>query len=228
MFRAFMRTTLLLCLASFSLLPAAFAQDSVPLGDVARQNRARFPKKTEKVFTNDDIAPVGYNNGAVQGEAGNASPKPAPTPSSAEDKAKAKSSETEKAKGDKDESAKSGEPEKKDDKAAAAKPASADDRFRAEYTAKKNELTLLQRELSVSQQEYQLQTAHYYGDAGAALRDPKDWADKRKEYEEKIADKQKQVDEATQALTDIEEQGRKAGVSPRIFEPSEEATPATP
>jgi hypothetical protein len=219
MFRAFMRAMFLSCAFCVFLL-TAFAQDSVPLGDVARQNRAHSPKKPEKVYTNDDIAPVTFSNGAVQGETGNAALKAAASSTSPADSKPVddKSASAEKTADKLSGATKNGEADKKDDKAAAAKRSSPEDRIRTEYAAKKDELSLLQRELNVVQQEYDLQTAHYYADAAAALRDPKEWASKRKDYEDQIAEKQKQVQEATQALADIEEQGRKAGLPSSDFQ----------
>jgi hypothetical protein len=218
MFRALARVTLLVSASLLLLLPA-FAQDSVSLGEVARQNRARSAKKHEKVITNEDLAPVNYNNGAIQGASFNTTPKSGDSGKSADSKQeKNNSTEAEKAKDKASNATKNGETDAKSDKTADAKSGSSDDRFRAEYAAKKSELAMLQRELNVKQQEYALQTTKYYADAGTALRDPQAWASSRKDYEDQIAEKQKQIQEATQALEDLQEQGRKAGASASIFE----------
>jgi hypothetical protein len=213
MFKTCLRT-IMLCSASFVLLLPGFAQDSTSLGEIARQNRAHAVKKPEKVYTNDDLASVGYNNGAIQGETGNAATKAGSSTTAADDKQdKGKGSEAEKTGNQPAGDTAEGAPVKKGEKVPAAKPVSAEERLHNEYAAKKAELELAQRELNVAQQEYQLQTAHYYGDAGTALRNPQEWASKRKEYEDEIAEKQKQVEAATQALQNMEDEGRKTGIS---------------
>jgi len=190
------RTPVLLAVLVFALLPAlALAevpatpdQSEVSLGDVARQLRAAGVKKPDKVISNEDLLPADFRNGAVVTEVGPDQP------------AKAETS----AKG-------------KDDKS--PDPKERDEEFRRKYLDRKKALELLERELSVTKREFNLQVAEFYADASTANpNDPKAWPAKRKKGEDDIAEKQKQVDEAKQALENLKEEGRKAGASPRAFE----------
>ena len=79
-------------------------------------------------------------------------------------------------------------------------------------TAQRNSIDLASRELDVLQKEYQLRAAAMYADVGNRLRNSAEWDKEEGEFKQKIADKQKAVDEAKQKLTDLEEDARKAGV----------------
>jgi hypothetical protein len=190
------RTPVLLGVAVLALLsavvlaevPATPDQSEVSLGDVARQVRAAASKKTEKVINNEDLLPSDFRNGAVITEA-------APDQS-------AKAETSTKAKSDK----------------STADPKERDEEFHRKYLERKRALGLLERELSVTKRELSLQTTEFYADGSTNLNDRKAWSEKRKQYEDDIAEKQKQVDEARQALEDLKEEGRKAGASPRAFE----------
>lgn len=62
------------------------------------------------------------------------------------------------------------------------------------------------------QREYQLRAAEMYADAGNRLRNSAQWDKQDADYKQKIADKQKAVEDAKQKLTDMQEDARKAGV----------------
>src|SRR5579863_6144648 len=103
---------------------------------------------------------------------------------------------------------------------AAAKPAE-DDKAKKEalwkewqgkVTDQKNQIELASRELDVTQREYQLRAAAMYADTGNRLRNEAQWDKQDAEYKQKIADKQKAVDDAKQKLSDMQEEARKAGV----------------
>lgn len=84
--------------------------------------------------------------------------------------------------------------------------------WQGKVTAQKEQIDLAGRELDVLQREYQLRAAEMYADAGNRLRNSGQWDKQDSDYKQKIADKQKAVDDAKQKLTDMQEQGRKAGV----------------
>jgi hypothetical protein len=108
-----------------------------------------------------------------------------------------------------------------DDKdAAAAKPA-ADDQAKKEaawkawqdkLASQKSQIDLAGRELDVLQREYQIRAAAMYGDAGNRMRNSGQWDKEDADYKQKIADKQKAVDDAKQKLADMQEDARKSGV----------------
>jgi hypothetical protein len=107
-----------------------------------------------------------------------------------------------------------------DDKDAAAKPAddekakkeAAWKEWQGKLAGQKDAIDLAARELDVLQREYQLRAAAIYADTGNRLRNETQWDKQDAEYKQKIADKQKAVDDAKQKLTDMQEEARKAGV----------------
>jgi Skp family chaperone for outer membrane proteins len=58
----------------------------------------------------------------------------------------------------------------------------------------------------------QLRAAEMYADVGNRLRNSAQWDKQEADYKQKIADKQKALDEAKQKLEDMQEEARKDGV----------------
>jgi hypothetical protein len=85
-------------------------------------------------------------------------------------------------------------------------------------TAQKDLIDLAGRELDVLQREYQLRAAAMYGDAGNRMRNSGQWDKEDAQYKQKIADKQKAVEDAKQKLGDLQEEARKAGVPSSMTE----------
>jgi hypothetical protein len=79
-------------------------------------------------------------------------------------------------------------------------------------SAQKSSIDLASRELDVLQKEYQLRAAAMYADVGNRLRNSTQWDKEDADFKQKIADKQKAVDDAKQKLDDLQEEARKAGV----------------
>jgi len=86
-------------------------------------------------------------------------------------------------------------------------------------SAQKNAIDLASRELDVLQKEYELRAAAMYADVGNRMRNATQWDKEDADYKQKIADKQKAVDDAKQKLDDIQEEARKAGVPADMREP---------
>jgi hypothetical protein len=84
--------------------------------------------------------------------------------------------------------------------------------WQEKLTAQKDRIDLASRELDVLQREYQLRAAAMYADVGNRLRNELPWDKQDAEYKQKIAEKQKAVDDAKQKLVDMQEEARKAGV----------------
>jgi hypothetical protein len=117
-------------------------------------------------------------------------------------------------------------------KAAEAKPASAANpdedaaakqaawkQWNDRITTQKEQIDLADRELNVTQREYQVRAAAMYGDVGNRLRNSADWDKQDAQYKQQIADKQKALDDARQKLDDMQEDARKAGVPESMREP---------
>jgi hypothetical protein len=86
------------------------------------------------------------------------------------------------------------------------------DQWQQKINTQQSQVDLLQRELDVSQREYRVRAAAFYADAGDRLRNQAAWDKEDADYKQKIADKQKDLDEAKQKVTDMQEEARKSGV----------------
>jgi hypothetical protein len=185
-------STVLLSAVAAAQTPSS-TPDQPPLGDYARKVRKDpgAPKPKPKVFDNDNI-PTNDKLSVV-------GPAPASTTADASDKSTA------------------------DSKDAAAKPtASADEElarkkaiwkgWQDKLSAQKDSIDLAGRELDVLTREYQLRAAVVYADVGNRMRNSTQWDKEDADYKQKIADKQKAVEEAKQKLEDLKEEARKAGV----------------
>ena len=84
--------------------------------------------------------------------------------------------------------------------------------WQKKISTQKDQVDLLARELDVVQREYRLRAAAFYADAGNRLRSSGSWDQEDAQYKQQIADKQKALDKAKEALDDLQEQARKAGV----------------
>lgn len=70
----------------------------------------------------------------------------------------------------------------------------------------------LQQQVEALQQQYRLRASAYYSDAGLRLRDGgAKWAEDETQFRKAIDDKQKELEAAKQKLTDVQEEGHKAG-----------------
>ncbi|MGA7402860.1 MAG: hypothetical protein WCC99_03065 [Candidatus Sulfotelmatobacter sp.] len=103
--------------------------------------------------------------------------------------------------------------------APAAKPEDDQSKKEAEWKSwqdklatQKSAIDLASRELDVLQKEYQLRAAAMYADVGNRLRNSSQWDKEDADFKQKIADKQKAVEDAKQKLDDMQEEARKAGV----------------
>jgi hypothetical protein len=170
---------------------AAPAQDQSSLGDYAKKIRKDpgTAKARPKVFDNDNL-PTEDKLSVVgqQAPAGAAAPVE-----------------------DKDAAAKSAD----DDQ---AKRQAAWKSWQGKLTAQKDTIDLASRELDVLQREYQIRAAAMYADAGNRMRNETQWDKQDADYKQKIADKQKAVEDATAKLGDMQEEARKDGVPSAMIE----------
>jgi hypothetical protein len=186
------------------LMTLARAQ-SQSLGDYARTVRKDKKATGEKHYDNDNL-PRTDKLSVV----GNAAPEPETT--------------ERKDQGPADDQQKPATDAKKDDKATKdeADKADAQQKQGKEWQQKiadqKNQVDLLTRELDVLQREYRLRAAAMYADAGNRMRNQASWDKEDAQYKQRIADKQKAVDEAKQKVEDLQEQARKSGVPSNMRE----------
>jgi len=177
---------------------AAQTQDQSSLGDYARTVRKDPAKDTTtkpkaKVFDNDNLPKD--DKLSVVGT---------PVTADASDNSAAASSD--KAAADNKDS---GAAKSEDDQ---AKKQAAWKMWQDKLAAQKDSIDLATRELDVLLREYQLRAAEMYADVGNRLRNSAQWDKQEADYKQKIADKQKALDEAKQKLEDMQEEARKDGV----------------
>ncbi len=170
------------------------ASNQPSLGDYARRIRKDTgTKEKPKVYDNDNLP--------TQDKLSVVGPKSGPS-TSADDK------NSENKTGDKTDAARA------DDEAKKAEWKS----WQQKLTTQKDQIDLTSRELDVLQREYELRAAAMYADAGNRLRNESQWDKQDAEYKQKIADKQKALDDAKQKLSDMQEDARKAGVPSNMIE----------
>ncbi len=169
-----------------SQTPSSQTPDQPPLGDYARKVRKDPATKAKpKVFDNDNLPTE--DKLSVVGQ------KPAADAGAA---APADDKDTSAAKPEDDQAKKQAEWKV----------------WQGKLSGQKESIDLAARELDVLQREYQLRAAAMYADVGNRLRNSAQWDKQDADYKQKIADKQKAVDDAKQKLVDMQEEARKAGV----------------
>lgn len=93
------------------------------------------------------------------------------------------------------------------------------DKWQQKINGQQSEVDQIAHELDLDQREYRLRAAAFYGDAGDRLRNEAAWDKEDADYKQKIADKQKALDDAKQKLSDLQEEARKAGVPDSALQP---------
>lgn len=188
-----------LLVAKLALLVIAGPAFGQSLGDTARKLRQNKPAETSpKVITNDDLreappAPEAKSESADATKAAEAEKNPADE----KDKTAA-------------EKAKKTDPE--------ADQAKLDEEWSKKIDSQKQQIADMAHELDLLQRENKLRAAAYYADAGTRLRNQQSYAEEDRKYQKDIADKQKALDDAKTKLSDLQEQARKAGASPKARE----------
>jgi len=167
-------------------LPLISAQAS--LGDVARQARRHKPAPSpgERVYDNDNLPGKGVVN-TVGSESTDASKS------------------ADQASGDDANKDKNATPSADDHK-------KKNDEWSGKIATQKEEISRSERELNVLQREAQIHASVNAADLGSRLANNAKFAEQDRQYQEQIAAKQKQVDDAKQKLADMQEQARKDGV----------------
>jgi hypothetical protein len=173
---------------------SATAPQSDSLGDAARKARAqkKDSAKPAKVFTNDD---VGGLKGTISVVGGGSS-----GPQAGADNTAVKTADK-----------KPGDDGKKD----AANEAA----WRGKFAGARKTLAADSKELDILQREFNLKQQQYYTDPTAAMKQQNSREDLNKTQSE-IEAKKQAVEKDKQALSDLEDELRKAGGSPRWAEES--------
>ena len=206
---------LLPTVAALTLANAAAAQSqNQSLGDYARAVKKTKPapaaKAAPKVYDNENL-PAGGTLSVVGSPSTNDSVDKTDQQKTGDSKADGKPADPSKS------DAKPAEATDKKPEAQLKPGQSAEDRDQAIEALKtklndqKDKISLLARELDVLQREYQLKVSEFYSDTAARVQNPNGLVDIDAKYKQDIADKQKSVDDAKDALTNMEDEGRRSG-----------------
>jgi hypothetical protein len=190
------------------LLPlASAAPQSQSLGDYARAVRKDKKPSTPKQYDNDNL-PVNEKLSVV----GN------PSADSSAQSGDAKTTKDGDQPGDSD--GKTADQKNLEPKAdeTPEQRATRYNEWKENISKEKGEMDQASKELDLLQREYRLRAAAFYGDAGVRLRNSAEWDKENAQYQQQIADKQKEVEAAKQKVDDLEEQARKAGVPSSVRE----------
>lgn len=206
---------LLTTVAAFTLANTAVAQSqNQSLGDYARAVKKTKPapaaKTAPKVYDNENL-PAGGTLSVVGSPSTNDSPDKVDQQKTGDSKADGKAADPSKP------DAKPADASDKKEEAQLKPGQSAEDHDQAIEALKtklndqKDKISLVSRELDVLQREYQLKVSEFYSDAAARVQNPNGLVDVDAKYKQEIADKQKSVDDAKDALTNMEDEGRRSG-----------------
>jgi type IV secretory pathway VirB10-like protein len=169
------------------------------LGDVARESRNTPRPRAKRIITNDDIP------SAPSVDTTRSTAKPNET--------KAEASPTDSPKSD----AAKTEPAKPADKAAAP---SAEERLRQQLemndklARQQEKVSLLERELKVSQREHDQLTLTHNNDVNARTNGQAQWEASEKQFTQDMADKQQALATERDKLQDMLEEARRAAMNP--------------
>ena len=94
------------------------------------------------------------------------------------------------------------------------------DQWQQRISIQQSQIDQAAHELDLDQREYRLRAASFYADAGERMRNQASWDKEDADYKQKIADKQKALDDAKAKLSDMQEDARKAGVPESAQQPA--------
>ena len=178
------------------LTTRAHSQTQQPLGDYARalKKEKSASAKSSKTYDNDTMPNTGTVSvvGAAAAESDNKD-------DAATNNAEAKGPEV-----------KAGQSTEDREKALSEWKQRIDDQ--------KGKVDLLSRELDVLQRERQVKQAEFYSSTARTVQNPRGFDEEDAKYKEKIADKQKALDDAKGKLNEMQEQATKAGVPSSVRE----------
>ena len=190
-------------------MTAAAQSQSSPLGDYARATKKNKPgaKTPARVYDNDNLpgnSALSVVGNTSQGAGDHSQDKDAGPKATADDKS------DDKKKAENPDQIKPGQSPEDRQKAF--------DGWKQKIDAQKDKVSLLSRELDLVQGEYRLRVATYYADPSNRVRGAADWETQNAKDKERIADKQKALDDAKTALNALLAQAHKAGVPNAITE----------
>lgn len=200
-----MKKTIFVVLAAFAFGAAlSLAAQEVSLGDAARAQRQKkhAASPNARVYDNENLPKGGALSTTTGGlEVASSSASEARTSSSSSSGASASAS-----------ASAAGSAEEKEEQK------KAEDEWRQKIADAKKNISQLERELDVLQRENRLRAAAFYGDAGTRLRDSAKFEGDDKKYQADIQTKQTELAAAKQALDQMRDGIRKAGLPSSLGE----------
>jgi len=199
---------------------AAFAQDA-PLGDYARQARKQKQHQAPPVKTYDNDNIPRDDKLSVVGQA------PEMPDTNGQGATSEADAEAAKAAGGNSEAGVASD-QKPAEKPDSAQSTSGEDKkpavdeqaqrqqmykdWQTKIHAQQAQVDEIARDVDLTNREYRLRAASFYADAGNRLRNAVAWDKEDAQFKQQLADKQKKLEAAKQALEDLREQARKSGV----------------
>lgn len=165
------------------------------LSEVARETRNAPHARAKKVVTNDDIPSVDTMSTASTPEKDSAKASDDKTASKGESKAGVTAK------------AGSARPAKKD-----SEQEKSDAGLNDKYSQQQDKISLLEREVKVSEQEYRQKQLAHLADVNARVNNQQQYAEAEKLDEDEIAQKKEKLNAERQKLSDMQEDARHAGV----------------
>lgn len=200
-----MKKTIFVVLAAFAFGAAlSLAAQEVSLGDAARAQRQKkhAASPNARVYDNENLPKGGALSTTTGGlEVASSSASEARTSSSSSSGVSASAS-----------ASAAGSAEEKEEQK------KAEDEWRQKIADAKKNISQLERELDVLQRENRLRAAAFYGDAGTRLRDSAKFEGDDKKYQADIQTKQTELAAAKQALDQMRDDIRKAGLPSSLGE----------
>jgi hypothetical protein len=178
------------CFGTLAIVLCAALAYGQSLGEVARRQQQQKKASGAKVYTNDNLPAAGTVN-----VVGSEAPAPSPADAAAGSEAAGKTAAA----------APTG--------AAPQDKTKAGEELKGQVAQTKKEVAQLEHDLDILEREFRIRAATYYADAGNSLRDPKVWADQRRDHDKEVAEKKTQLETAKQKLTELEEQARRSNVA---------------
>lgn len=93
------------------------------------------------------------------------------------------------------------------------------DQWQQKISIQQGQIDQAAHELDLDQREYRLRAASFYADAGERMRNQAGWDKEDADYKQKLAEKQKALDDAKAKLSDMQEEARKAGIPESAQQP---------
>lgn len=92
------------------------------------------------------------------------------------------------------------------------------DDWKSKLSGQQEKINKISHELELLQREHQIKAAEFYANTAERVQNPNAFRDEDDKFKAKIADKQKELDDAKSKLTDMQDDARKSGAPNSVIE----------